>query len=270
MQNLLIQLLDRLDSRALNGTDIIRWSCPVPAFGDIANAQVATLGINPSNREFQDSSGAELTGSKQRLPTLRSLGLGAWADADFLHLRKIIASCSSYFMYNPYDTWFRVLDNVVQGANASYYSPACSACHVDLVPYATKCKWTELSSDQKQRLLEVNADTLGFLLRDSPIRALILNGRAVVSQFEALIGSCMESTSMPSWSLPRKGGPDVTGISYKTFVTEIAGVELDRPICVLGFNHNLQSSFGVTNHAIGEIRHWISNTLGDMKYETEG
>lgn len=269
MQTLVVQLLDRLDGPSMNGTNVIPWSSPVPAFGDIARAQIATLGINPSNREFEDASGVELVGNTRRFQTLRSLNLRSWADADFRHIRKILFSYSNYFLRNPYDRWFRVLDSVIQGANASYYSPTCSACHLDLVPYATKCKWTELNLGQRQKLLDTNSETLGILLRDSPVRALILNGMSVVRQFEVLTETCLEPTPMSSWSLPRKGGPDVTGISYKALVQNIAGIELSRSILVLGFNHNLQSSFGVTNRAISEIRRWIANSLGETKYATE-
>ena len=56
-------------------TDMIPWSCPVPAFGDLLNSFVATLGLNPSNREFVDEEGNELEGAARRLHTLRSLSL---------------------------------------------------------------------------------------------------------------------------------------------------------------------------------------------------
>src|SRR2546422_2502451 len=61
-QTILTTLIDRLDSTAIVATDVIRWGCPVPAFGDLTCSQVATLGLNPSNREFVDDFGQELEG----------------------------------------------------------------------------------------------------------------------------------------------------------------------------------------------------------------
>ena len=95
--------------------------------------------------------GAELTGERRRFHTLGSLGLWSWADVDVRHLRLILDSCSAYFSGNPYDVWFRKLDQVVCGAGASFYGGMDGACHLDLIPYATARKWTELSSRQRSR-----------------------------------------------------------------------------------------------------------------------
>ena len=59
----LTTLIDRLDSDAAVKAGIIPWSCPVPAFGDLSGPRLATLGINPSNREFVDSPGTSLRGN---------------------------------------------------------------------------------------------------------------------------------------------------------------------------------------------------------------
>ena len=87
--SVLATLIDRLDSDAVIGTGIIPWSCPVPTFGDLTNPQLATLGINPSYREFVDRSGEQLQGELRRFHTLDSLGLEAWAEADARHLVTI-------------------------------------------------------------------------------------------------------------------------------------------------------------------------------------
>ena len=254
----LTTLINRLDSKAVSGTDVIDWCCPVPSFGDISKSKVATVGINPSNREFVDQLGDELVGKARRFHTLNSLSLDSWADVDFRHLRYIIESCTMYFLRNPYDRWFKVLDQVVWGTNTSFYTERASACHLDIIPYATARKWTELPSKQKSKLLGVNSDTLGILLRDSPIRILILNGRTVLTKFEELSGLNLDARKMPSWSLSRKSGPDVVGVSYTGFVSELAGIDLGRGILVLGFNHNLQSSYGMTTSVLRAIRTWVA------------
>ncbi|MBZ5523718.1 MAG: hypothetical protein LAP21_15900 [Acidobacteriia bacterium] len=247
----------------MSRTDVIKWGCPVPSFGDISRSRVATLGLNPSNREFVDEMGDELQGELRRFHTLKSLGLKDWSDADARHLRLILESCRRYFLGNPYDTWFKRLDHVVSGAKASFYDTACGACHLDLIPYATVRKWTELTASQRSSLLAVAADTLGLLLRDSPVRILILNGKSVVEQFQEIAGIRLEQEKMPGWSLPRQRKPDVAGFAYRGVVHSLSGIDLYHRILVLGFNHNLQSSFGVTKEVIRSIRNWISRAASE-------
>ena len=39
---------------------------------------------------------------------------------------------------------------------------------------------------------------------------------------------------------------------------------MNRDILVLGYNHNIQSSFGVTNEAIRAIRDWVAERSGGV------
>lgn len=258
MESTLPDLVDRLKSAALGSSRVIAWGSPVPSFGDVSRSRVATLGLNPSNREFVDPAGRELDGEERRFHTLGSLGIDCWSKARACHYNLIAESCRAYFMRNPYDAWFRQLDHIITGTAASYYDESDLACHLDLIPYATACKWTELSRDEQVQLLEVAGDTLGHLLRDSPVQILVLNGRSVVRQFEAMSGIELTEREMSGWALRRGGRPVVAGYSYCGRVTQVAGVELDREIRVLGFNHNLQSSFGVTSEVRTSIRRWIA------------
>lgn len=258
MYTTLTTLIARLDSPTVSKTSVIGWGCPVPSFGDLSSSLVATLGLNPSNREFMDESGNELQWTSRRFHTLNSLGLSSWSDVDSRHLRLILESCRSYFLVNPYNTWFRRLELVVSAAKVSFYGGPRRACHLDLIPYATRYKWTELSSRERSLLLDVAGDTLPLLLRESPVRVLILNGSAVVRQFEDIAGVTLERQEMPAWSLRRQPKPDVVGVSYQGMVDTISGIELGHKVLVLGFNHNLQSSFGVTREVIYGIRDWIA------------
>src|SRR5260370_4828043 len=129
----LATLVERLDDPLLKAAKVIPWSCPVPYFGDLSRSIVATLGINPSNREFVDDSGMELDGPARRLHTLKSLGILRWSQATSLHLSLIKASFREYFVRNPYNGWFRSLDEIISGTRASYYGDASCACHLDLV-----------------------------------------------------------------------------------------------------------------------------------------
>jgi hypothetical protein len=260
MNSLVSILLKRLADRSLAGAGVIPWSSPVVSFGDLSRARVATLGLNPSNREFVDGEGNELGGASRRFQTLTSLGLSTWAEAESRHVSLIAESCRIYFATNPYDAWFKRLDKLIAGLKVSYYSTLFGACHLDLVPYATADKWTDLRRQQRLKLLDCAGDTLGVLLRDSPVQILILNGSSVVEHFQSVASIELERTTMRDWTLRRDEGLGVAGIAYKGVVRTVGGTRLRRELHVLGFNHNIQSSFGVTTQVTEAIRQWIAET----------
>lgn len=257
-----VTLLDLLDTATFEEAGVIPWSSPVPAFGDPRRSRMATVGLNPSNREFVDAIGRELDGASRRFHTLESLGLVSWGDVDARHIREMILYCRTYFDRNPYSRWFRVLDRLLYGTGVSYFGDG-GLCHLDLVPYATSCKWGNLAARHRSALLQVGAAALGRLLYSSPVGVLILNGRSVVTYFESAFGVTLDSEEMPAWSLPRRNGSVVRGFAYHGAVDTLGETCLGRRIVVLGFNHNLQSSFGVTNRARDAIRCWISRGLSE-------
>lgn len=249
-------LLDRLDGPDLAAHGVIPWACPVPFFGDLTRATVATVGINPSDKEFIGDDGAELSTADRRLPTLDSLGIARWADADHRCLAEIVHSCRDYFRHNPYDRWFRVLDRLLDGP--SFYGDHPNASHVDLVPWATTRKWATLPPSDRRALVGHGARGLGLLLRDSPVDTLLLNGRSVVTVLGASTTGPLNETHQPAWDLVRPGGRTVVGVSYVGHVEDVGGVPLGRTVRVIGWNHNLQSSFGVTGRAVDAITAWVA------------
>jgi hypothetical protein len=42
------------------------------------------------------------------------------------------------------------------------------------------------------------------------------------------------------------------------------GIDLERELLVLGFNHNIQSSFGMTTEVTTAIRHWIAEAAEEV------
>jgi hypothetical protein len=264
MQTTLAALIRYINDIAFAGDYIIPWSCPVLSFGNPSTASVATLGLNPSNREFVDEAGKELDGPFRRFHTLSSLGLNNWHEADATHLQLILESYYAYFARNPYDAWFRRLDYIISGTHASYYELPNTACHLDLIPYATAEKWTGLSSSERSVLLSHASETLALLLRDSPVRVLVLNGNSVVANFQQTCGVQLDRQLMDDWSLPRRSASRVPGFAYKGFIQSILGIDLEREILVLGFNHNIQSSFGVTSEVIASIHRWVAEVADEV------
>lgn len=254
----LMKLVRRLEDPRLSNASVITWSSPILSFGNVVTSRIATLGINPSNREFVDQNGNELMGNQRRFHTLKSLGLNEWAEAEHRHLRLMLRHCEEYFLRNPYDGWFKKLDYIISGTAISYYFPSVQACHLDLIPYATSAKWTDLRPRDRSFLLELGGQTLGRLLRASSIELLILNGRTVVENFQLIADVRFRKALMPNWTLPRKSNGGVSGYSFAGTITHLGGVNLDRDIRVIGYNHNIQGSFGVTSEVQRSIRDWVA------------
>ena len=230
----------------------IDWAQPVPYFGDLASAQVATVGLNPSDREFSERDGTPLRGARRRFHTLESLGLRSWADADDDQIRAIEQSCDGYFGNNPYRGWFDRLDDVISGAGASYYGGArFAACHLDLVPYATRHKWSELTSRPRRYLLDIGAPVLERAIAGSRIRVLVLNGSGTADNFRDMLQCHLETRHMPEWTLTTSQ----SGYTFSGVLDRLPRVgRMDRRVLVLGFNHNIQGSWGITSEIKNSIR----------------
>ncbi len=63
-----------------------------------------------------------------------------------------------------------------------------------------------------------------------------------------------EEQERSEWSLPR-----VRGRSYVGRTQSLCGIRFMSEVFVLGFNLNVQSSFGMTNDARIAIRNWIAD-----------
>lgn len=252
------RLVRMLAAGSLEDLGAIPWASPVMMFGRLGTSRVATLGLNPSNLEFVDARGAQLQDPLHRFETLSTLHLHSWAHAAKEHIERVWSACDMYFSRRPYNGWFKPLDRVVNRLNVSYYDAWSPACHLDLVPFATIQKWSSLAPEVKQRLLELGAGTLVRSIATSPIRVLVLNGAMVVRTFERILNEPLEIISMPAWTLGRNGTSPVQGVAYRGMVTKLGGMDLGRKLLVLGFNHNIQSSFGVTREAVTSISEWIA------------
>ncbi|MEM6735723.1 MAG: hypothetical protein AAF620_06610 [Bacteroidota bacterium] len=258
MDSITLEMINNM--QAINQL-IIPWASPVPVFGDISKARIATLGINPSDKEYIDNDGKMLSKEQSRFQNLFTLGIKDWSNITQHHLELIIKSCDNYFNNNPY-SWFSKLDYLVSGTMNSYYFPYKSACHLDLVPYATKKKWSQLNLTERQELISKSSNYLGKIIKNSKIDLVVLNGAYVVSIFENIINEGLEKVEKTDWSLPRRNSIDVKGYAYYKTVTKISNVDLGKTVLILGYNHNIQSSFGVTRRVMTSIREWISNQYG--------
>lgn len=259
----LIAEVDRLVDLLNEGRPVklgaIPWASPVLAFGDPANSRIATLGLNPSNLEFVDRHGRELHAPHHRLESLATLNVSSWGEVASRGVLRVWQACEDYFYGNPYDQWFKRLEKLLVATGASYYTSfGVKACHLDLVPFATAEKWSSLTSSKRVQLIELGTPSLVKTILASDIRVLVLNGSAVVKEFSRLVpDESLEPRPMKSWSLQ---GGRVQGVGYVGLVSQLGGFDLDRELLVLGYNHNVQSSFGVTSEAVSSMATWIGRS----------
>lgn len=240
----------------------IPWASPVVSFGNPANSKVATVGLNPSNLEFFDNNGIELRAPHHRFESLSTLQARDWDEVARQGVQRVWQACEDYFYRNPYDQWFKRLEKVLVGTGATYYSRIGEqACHLDLVPFATAEKWSALNTAHRSGLIELGIPSLVRTIKASDLRVLLLNGSTVVREFNRLLGDrALDSHEMPAWSLQ---GGRVPGVSHIGRITELNGLALDRELLVLGYNHNIQSSFGVTTDVVSRIATWVArNSTG--------
>ena len=217
----------RIRKPAPDNCRVLDGSTPVVAFGDPRRSRVATLGINPSKREFAED-GRELDGRSRRFETLRSLGLERLDDAPNDAVEQTWRRCNAYFHGNPY-RWFDRLEELITTVGASYFDD--TACHLDLSQWATDPTWNGLTPAERSSLVAQDAAFLVTQLRSEPIELLLLNGRTVLRAFTSALGGKLRE--------------DAQTVSDATVTTRFY-TGTHEGVRVVGWSTNLQSSFGVT------------------------
>jgi hypothetical protein len=230
-------ILERIKSRYPLSDIVVKQSTPVLSFGDFQKAEVFTLGINPSNLEFEDNKGELLKNNLRRLHTYSSIRTLDYSSISDDNADKILQGCLNYFSKRPYKKWFDKFNPILKEIGFSYTSHPFAA-HVDLVQWATKTKWGELTPDQKKILIEDGRSFLEYQLDSDSLHTVLLNGKTVIDSFKEW--SDVELTKMPFEIRKGKSVDIVTGM-YKNRVR------------IIGWSVNIQSSFGVSKEDIDRL-----------------
>ena len=228
-------------------SSVVAGSTPVIAFGDPNTSRVATLGLNPSRAEFLSPAGRLLDGDR-RFETLTSLGIENLADATDQQVARVWEGCRIYFQKNPYRRWFDQLERILTGVRASYYSG--SACHLDLVQWATDPVWRRLNAQAIARLMSDDVAFLRRQLMTSPIELVLLNGRRVLDEFQLALNIRLEV----------QAGLLMVG----TTGTGVYTATLPSGARVIGWSVNLQSSYGITK----ELRMRLTERVAALASES--
>jgi hypothetical protein len=179
-----LQLAERLRRPIPAGMGIVEGSLPVPSFGSPEAAEVATLSLNPSWAEFLTASGQWLNGDKRRLPSLVSLGVSDPRDLTDIQLADVVEECEAYFRGgNWYRAWFGWLQRLLIGSGVGNYMDG-SACHLDLVQWATEEPQRNLDPAAWRELVDQDRDFLRWQLEATNVKTVLVNGMSVVQQLQ--------------------------------------------------------------------------------------
>lgn len=175
------------------------YAVPIFSFGNPNGANVASISINPSSKEFTEGVNEALPHGKQRFES-------PWmADGpfDLKSLTQIQADGNDYFKRTGIDrkptfyrSWFGVMERLLNSAPTRHSYLDGSACHLDLSPWASDPVWGFLSTEERDEHLRIGLPVLlhqlGFTNgvdkpRTSTIRKILLNGRTAKEEvFKAL------------------------------------------------------------------------------------
>ena len=214
----------------LSGVGISKGTTPVVSFGDYSTAKIATIGINPSIREFKTSKGKLLDQAKKRLTDHETLGIPL--ESKFYsesEAELIWQGCKNYFhTRNTYWSWFNQLEELLQHVGASYKH---DATHLDITPWTTEPVWSKLDSGDASKLLGLNIGNLNAQIEDSGIQTILFNGRQVYTHIDHHL----------NWYLKKVGELKYSAGGKKQTSDLILGDgPKGRP--VIGWSINLQSA----------------------------
>lgn len=165
-------------------TSSVPQSLPVLFFGDLFTAGVATVGLNPSDKEYLGRGGAELKGTARRFETLTSLGVADRASLTDEQCERAIQRMRTYYQPDkPVYGWFRALNRVTRAMGYSY--EVGEVAHLDLAQEATNPTWSKLAQTSPAEFAALRSTDLPFLrwqLETFPLHTVICNGRTAFTE----------------------------------------------------------------------------------------
>lgn len=223
---------------------VIPKTTPVISFGDVTRANIATLGINPSANEFMSGENL-LSTDKKRLADNEDYEAGS---VDIWFRSK------NYFLTgNAYWEWFQPLEDLLASIGETYEDYS-SACHLDLSPWATFPAFGQLTPAQQSNLLSHDKELLPWLLANSSIKTLLVNGRQAYETINSTSQFKLEKVE----ELKYMSGDRSISSDF------IVGESNDGKK-VLGWTLNLQAmkvSNAVRQSVMSELTNWLINQIG--------
>jgi hypothetical protein len=167
-------------------THSVRSSLPVLFFGDLFAAEVATVGLNPSQQEYLTPRGELLAGVAQRFATLESLKASERESLTDEQCAEALGWMRDYYAPGqPVYRWFIGLERVLRGFGASLTGR--TAAHLDLVQESTSPVWSGLSVHARGELLRTDLPFLRSEIGTFPLRTVICTSKTVSDHVRRLL-----------------------------------------------------------------------------------
>lgn len=232
--------------RRLGHRFTVPGSLPVLCFGALSSARIATIGLNPSDREYSGPDGVLLAGRAQRFATLDSLGARDRSSLTDEQCDEALDWMRRYFEPgNPvYSAYFRHLHEFLTGFGASL--TAGSAVHLDLVQEATSPRWSDLGKFDRTELLDSDLPFLAWQIRAFGFDAVICTGRTVSDHVRQLL----DVKPMRTGTLRR--------VSWWVGSADVDG----RTVGVAGWNHPLHRATGLGTEGERQLGETLRRRLG--------
>jgi uracil-DNA glycosylase len=201
---------------------------PVLFFGNIANARIATIALNP--------------GTDWRcLETLTSLRADDRRSLTDQQCDRAILAMRRYFhcLGNGLPDWWRSLDKVTRHIGFAYGKD--KVAHLDLVQESTEPKWGKLEDGPKDLLLRLDLPFLAWELETFALRVLVCNGKTTLDEVLNLVGE----------PRPFHRGP----LGGRTWYAGVAKFR-NRCVGITGWNIPLHQRPGLRNEdakALGQV-----------------
>ena len=242
-------LIDRILKAPPISKYITPGSTPVVAFGDPIRAEIATVGINPSSREFLDAKGKLLTGSDRRLADFNSLGIKSLSELNSQLAERVLEDSNDYFQKEEtIYKWFEPLEKYVLSPLGSSFRDY-SATHLDLVQWSTAPVWGAIKDKTaRAALIEDDIRFLWDLLRQGSFSKVLLNGRTVVDALKKF--GVVEIEQVGTTPIGKSG---MTSALW-------SGVISGTNVPCLGWNLNLQH-YRTTEDNRAALSKWIRRNI---------
>lgn len=225
------QFCERL--RRPPGRSSVPGSLPVLFFGDLFKSRAATVGINPSHREYLDHAGRELVGMARRFENLSSLGAINRTTLTDSQCYRAVATMRGYFRPNkPAYEWFQPLQRVLRGMGLQYENGEVT--HLDLVQEATNPTWSGLAQvkrEDAESLLRADEGFLRWQLGAFRLGLIVCNGKTPLEAVQKMVGA----------TVVRAGKAERLAWSVA------AGAIGDRRVAVAGWNIPLARPTGLNS-----------------------
>lgn len=176
------KILDFISQPIPENIGILAHSIPIPFFGNIEKSIVATLSLNPSDKEFRQDRHPSLilANEKKRFKDRDFFDITDKQSLTKFQAEIAYDSYLSYFKNNPYKKWFNKLDSLLSPVGFSYYDGTMS--HLDITPWATFQKWDNLNT--KDAVLNASANISEYILDNYDLKFLFVNGKTTFSHLQ--------------------------------------------------------------------------------------